>query len=165
MVFPERFSKLIIMNTILATGSFEISQGFIAFRDWVNQTPDMNVGRLMKRGTPILTNREIAAYDAPFPDVNYKAGVRMFPNLVPTEFNAPGADISRKAREWFKSNWKGQVFMAVGKNDPVLGPSMMDILRSFIPRCSEPLIIEEAGHFLQEWGEIVAKKALEYFKI
>ena len=46
---------------------------------------------------------------------------------------------------------------------PVLGPSVMCKLRKMIPRCSEPLKIKEAGHFVQEWGDIVAKRALEYF--
>ena len=165
MVFPESFDKLILMNTALGTGDFEISQGFKAFRKWVNDTPDMDVGRLMMRSTPDLIKEEVKAYDAPFPEKKYKAGVRMFPNLVPTEYNAPGADISRKAREWFQTDWKGDAFMAVGMQDPVLGLPMMKILRSFIPRCSEPLMIKEAGHFVQEWGYIVVEKALKYFNL
>jgi len=55
--------------------------------------------------------------------------------------------------------------MAVGMADPVLGPPMMQILRDMIPRCPEPLEIQEASHFVQEWGDIVAKKALEAFKL
>jgi len=49
--------------------------------------------------------------------------------------------------------------------DPILGPSVMRKLRKIIPRCPEPLKIKEAGHFVQEWGEIVAKKALEAFDL
>jgi hypothetical protein len=42
---------------------------------------------------------------------------------------------------------------------------MMEILRGMIPRCPKPMEIEDAGHFVQEWGEIIAKKALEAFKL
>jgi pimeloyl-ACP methyl ester carboxylesterase len=165
MEMSERFSKLILMNTALGTGEGVPSPGFKAFRDWVNKTPDMDVGRLMLRGTSILTPDEMAAYDAPFPDITYKAGVRRFPNLLPTEYDAPGAEVSRKARDWFQNEWSGESFMAIGMQDPVLGPSVMQKLRMMIPRCPEPLLIEEAGHFVQEWGEIVAAEALKAFNL
>ena len=160
---PTRFSKLIVMNTALGTGEGVPSPGFKAFRDWVNKTPDMDVGRLMLRGTPILTPEEVEAYNAPFLNIKYKAGIRRFPDLVPTTHEAPGAEISRKARDWFQNEWSGDSFMAIGMQDPILGPSVMRKLRKMIPRCPEPLKIKEAGHFVQEWGEIVAKKALEIF--
>jgi len=162
---PTRFSKLILMNTALGTGEGVPSPGFKAFRDWVNKTPDMDVGRLMLRGTPILTSEEVEAYNAPFPDIRYKAGIRRFPDLVPTTHDAPGAEISRKARDWFQNEWSGESFMAIGMQDPILGPSVMRKLRKIIPRCPEPLKIKEAGHFVQEWGDIVAKKALEAFNL
>ena len=165
MEFPTAFSKLLLMNTALGTGEGVPSPGFKGFRDWVNKTPDMDVGRLMLRGTPILTPEELRAYDAPFPDITYKAGVRRFPSLVPTTYDAPGADISRNARDWFQNEWSGESFMAIGMQDPVLGPSVMRELRKIIPGCPEPLELNEAGHFVQEWGEIVAKKALESFNL
>ncbi len=163
--FPNRFKRLIIMNTILGTGDFEISQGFKAFRSFVNNTPDIDAGRLIRSVTRHLTPEEVAAYDAPFPDIKYKAGVRRFPNLVPTSHDALGAEISRKARDWFEKEWVGESFMAIGMADPVLGPPMMQILREMIPRCPEPLEIQDASHFVQEWGDIVAKKALEAFNL
>jgi pimeloyl-ACP methyl ester carboxylesterase len=55
--------------------------------------------------------------------------------------------------------------MAVGMADPVLGPPMMKILRKMIPGCPKPMKIKEAGHFVQEWGEQIARKALEAFNL
>ena len=162
---PNRFTHLILMNTTLGIGEGVPSPGFRAFRDFVKKTPDMDVGRLMLRGTPILTPEEIASYDAPFPDIKYKAGVRRFPQLVPTKYDAPGAEISRKAQDWFQKEWNGESFMAIGMQDPVLGPSVMRKLKKMIPRCPSPLRIKEAGHFVQEWGDLVAKKALEHFNL
>ncbi|MBY8986641.1 MAG: alpha/beta fold hydrolase [Candidatus Lokiarchaeota archaeon] len=165
MEFPNRFKRLILMNTILGTGDFEISQGFKAFRDFMSRTPDIDAGRLIRGNTPILTSEEVAAYNAPFIDIKYKAGIRRFPQLVPTSYDAPGAEISRKARDWFQNKWNGESFMAVGMADPVLGPPMMEILRGMIPRCPKPMEIKDAAHFVQEWGEEIAKKALEAFKL
>ncbi|MFW9823126.1 MAG: haloalkane dehalogenase, partial [Candidatus Thorarchaeota archaeon] len=141
------------------------SQGFKAFRDFMSRTPDADAGRLIKSVTPHLTPEEVAAYDAPFLDINYKAGVRRFPQLVPTKYDAPGAEISRKARDWFQNDWKGETFMAIGMADPVLGPPMMEILRGMIPRVPPPMEIKDASHFVQEWGEGIAKEALKAFKL
>ena len=163
--FPDKFKRFILMNTVLGTGDFEITPGFKAFREWVNKTPDIDAGRLIKRVSPNLTQEEAAAYNAPFPDIKYKAGIRRFPNLVPTHYDAPGADISRKARDWLQKEWTGDSFMAIGMQDPILGPSVMRMLRKWILGCPKPLRIKEASHFVQEWGEIVAKKALEAFNL
>ncbi|MFX1468796.1 MAG: haloalkane dehalogenase [Promethearchaeota archaeon] len=165
VVFPEIFKRLILMNTILGTGDYDLTPGFKNFRDWVNRTPDIDAGRLIKTVTPNLTQKEVDAYNAPFPDNSYKAGIRRFPNLVPTSYDAPGAEISRKSRTWFQKEWKGDSFMAIGMQDPVLGPPIMQILRKWIPGCPQPLEIKEAGHFVQEWGVIVAEKALKHFNL
>ena len=165
MEFPNNFKHLIIMNTILGTGDFEISQGFKAFRQFMSGTLDLEAGRLIQSVTQHLTPEEVAAYDAPFLDVKYKAGIRRFPQLVPTSYDAPGAEISRKARDWFQKDWTGESFMAVGMADPVMGLPMMEILREMIPRCPEPIELKDASHFVQEWGDIVAKEALKAFNL
>jgi haloalkane dehalogenase len=161
MDMPERFSRLLVMNTTLGTGDVALSEGFIAWRDWVNKNPDMAVGKLMKRSCPHLSEEECLAYEAPFPDASYKGGVRRFPNLVPDRADAPGAAVSRRARDWLRREWNGTTFMAVGAQDPVLGPAVMRALQQEIRGCPEPYEIADGGHFLQEWGDEVARKALE----
>jgi pimeloyl-ACP methyl ester carboxylesterase len=161
MEMPDRFSKLLIMNTTLGTGDVRLSEGFLSWRDWVNKNPDMPVGALMKRACPDLSAAECAAYEAPFPDINYKAGVRRFPNLIPDSPDAPGAALSQQARKWLQTKWAGDSFMAIGMQDPVLGPPVMRALQKIISGCPEPFELDEAGHFVQEWGGEVARKALE----
>jgi len=163
MEMPQRFSRMLVMNTALATGEAQLSDGFLSWRQFVKNNPDMNVFKLMKRACPHLTDEECSAYNAPFPDVRYKAGVRRFPAMVSDHPDAPGAVLSRQARDWLKSEWSGESFMAVGMQDPVLGPPVMKALRKIIKGCPEPYEIAEAGHFVQEWGEAVAQKALEAF--
>lgn len=160
---PERFKRLIVMNTSFPTGETSLGAGFEAWKAFNRSQPDMDIAMLFARGTPILTPAEAAAYGAPYPDVRYKAGVRMFPELVPTGLDSPGADIGRAARDWFRDQWSGPSFMAVGAADPVITPRAMEDLRANIKGCPPPLVIEEAGHFVQEWGELVANTALTHF--
>jgi len=156
----DRFEALLVMNTALATGDRPLTKGFIDWRAWNNANPDMPVGKLMSRACPQLTPAEAAAYDAPFPDATYKAGVRRFPNLVPDNPDAGGAAISRKASEWWRAEWGGKTAMVIGMTDPVLGPVVMEDLRQTIRNCPEPIKLAAAGHFVQEWGEEVLKCAL-----
>lgn len=159
---PERFERLIVMNTTIATGESP-SPGFDAWKAFSASQPDMDVAALMKRGTPILTDAEAAAYGAPFPDVTYKAGVRRFPEMVMVSPSMEGVKTARRAAEWWSREWHGDTFMAIGGADPVLGPPVMEKLRKLIKDCPEPMVIEEAGHFVQEWGAPVAKAALKAF--
>jgi haloalkane dehalogenase/tRNA(adenine34) deaminase len=125
----------------------------------------MEVGKLLGRGCPHLNENERAAYDAPFPDARYKAAVRRFPQLVPDRPDAPGADISRAARDWWARQWSGASFMAIGMKDPVLGPAVMRELHATIRGCPQPLEIEDAGHFVPEWGGRIATAALARFSV
>ena len=43
------------------------------------------------------------------------------------------------------------------------GFPVMAMMRGLINGCPEPLLIEEAGHFVQEWGDVVAPAALKSF--
>ncbi|MGH1360411.1 MAG: haloalkane dehalogenase [Burkholderiaceae bacterium] len=159
---PERFTRLIIMNTALATGTAP-SKGFLAWQAYANANPDLDVGALMKRSTPGMSDAEAAAYAAPFPSAAFKAGVRRFPQMVMTNPEMEGVETSRQALEFWQKQWAGQTFMAVGKQDPVLGVEVMQGMASMIKGCPAPFIIEPAGHFVQEWGDIVATEALKSF--
>jgi haloalkane dehalogenase len=160
---PERFKRLIVMNTSFPTGEQSLGAGFEAWKMFNRSQPDLDVAMLFKRGTPVLSEQEAAAYGAPFPSVEYKAGVRSFPELVPTSTDSPGSEHGRAGRDWFRDHWVGESFMAIGAADPVITPTTMQKLRADIRGCPEPMLIEEAGHFVQEWGEEVAKAALEAF--
>jgi haloalkane dehalogenase len=164
MDMPGRFVRLLAMNTALATGDIPLGAGFLAWRAFAAANPDLDVAKLMSRACEILSPEECAAYAAPFPDVRYKAGVQRFPKIVPDNPDAEGAELSRRARQWWKAKWDGQSFMAVGMKDPVLGPPAMKYLREQIRNCPPPMEVTEAGHFVQEWGEEVARKALEAFR-
>jgi len=46
----------------------------------------------------------------------------------------------------------------------VLGVDVMQHLHQNIRNCPEPLMIKEAGHFVQEHGQAIAEAAVRYFK-
>lgn len=160
---PDRFTRLLVMNTTLGTGDVPLSPGFLAWRAWAADHPDMEVGKLLGRTCPMLSPAERAAYDAPFPDARHKAGVRRFPQLVPAHPDDPGAETSRRARDWLSQSWTGQAFVAIGMKDPVLGGEVMSTLCRSIRNSMSPMQVPDAGHFVPEWGARIAANALASF--
>jgi pimeloyl-ACP methyl ester carboxylesterase len=162
MEYPDRIDRLIVMNTGLGIGRSP-GPGFDAWKAFVAGKPDFEIGELMRRSVAGLTPAEAAAYDAPFPDRRYRAGVRRFPAIVPVAPEMEGAAISLQAAQFFRERWSGPSFMAIGLQDPVLGPPVMHALAKTIRGCPPPLELPEAGHFVQEHGAQVAEAALAAF--
>jgi len=160
--FAARLTNLIIMNTGLGVG-IKPSEGFMQWKNYALNTPDLPIGDLIAKGTPHLTPEEIAAYDAPFPSPEYKAGAQVFPALVPISPEMEGVETSKKAAQYWSTQFNGKSFMAIGAADPVLGVEPMQKMRALINGCPDPMIIENGGHFVQEWGEEIAKAALKSF--
>ncbi|MFI5446027.1 tRNA adenosine(34) deaminase TadA [Polaromonas sp. UC242_47] len=163
MAAPERYKGLLVMNTMLATGEQPLSPGFLAWREMCAKNPEFDVARLFARGNPQMSAEECAAYMAPFPDKGHRAALRAFPPLVPEFEDSPGAETSRQARDFWRDDWAGQTLMAVGAQDPVLGLPVMRQLQQVIKGCPEPLVLEQAGHFVQEHGELIARQAVGFF--
>lgn len=68
-------------------------------------TEDMPAGQLLSQSEFYLTAAEAAAYDAPFEDARFKAGVRMFPKLVMTEPGMGGVTESRQAAKFWRDDF------------------------------------------------------------
>lgn len=164
MAAPERYCGLLVMNTALGTGDVPLSAGFVAWREMCAKNPDFDVARLFARGNPHMSAAECAAYNAPFPDRGHRAALRAFPPMVPEFPDSDGAGVSREARAFWRDHWAGQTLMAVGMQDPVLGPPVMTALQQTIRNCPPPMMLDQAGHFVQEHGEAVAQAAVGYFR-
>jgi len=164
MDYSDRITRMIVANTFLPVGT-GATDGFNAWRDYAANNPEFNVGGLMGRATSVLNEAEIAAYNAPFPDPSYMGGARRFPQLVMTEPGMEGIETSKRAVEFFKNDWAGECFLAVGMQDPVLGKDTMQAMGRIIKGSSDLFEIAEAGHFVQEWGEVLTPAALAYFKL
>ena len=165
MAAPGRYRGLLVMNTTLATGDLPLSSGFLAWREMCAKNPGFDVARLLARGNPQLSASECAAYSAPFPDGGHRAALRAFPAMVPERRDDDGAAISRDARDFWRHRWQGQTLMAIGTRDPVLGEPVMRQLALSIRGCPEPILLPDAGHFVQEQGERLAQQACRHFSI
>lgn len=163
MEAPERYHGLLVMNTLLATGEAPLSQGFLAWRSMCAQNPAFDVARLFSRGNPQMSADECEAYNAPFPDKGHRAALRAFPAMVPECLDDDGAATSRQAQTFWSSQWAGQSLMAIGQQDPVLGEPVMRALHRSIRHCPEPMLLPQAGHFVQEHGEAIAQAAVRRF--
>ena len=158
--FRAHLDRLLVMNTVLPVGQ-PLGPHFYEWRALVRKTPDLPVGQTIRAITPPLTDQELAAYDAPFPDARFKAGVRTFPELAMVEPGMAGVAEAQAALRFWGAEWAGPTFMAIGGQDA--DRATMDTLRRQIRGCPEPLVVPEADHFIQEWGEPVARAALRAF--
>ena len=160
MAAPGRYQGLLAMNTYLATAEEPLPEGFVQWRAMCRARPDFAISRLFARGNPQMSPAECAAYDAPFPSPAYRAATRAFPEMVPEHPGADGAAVSRRAAEFWRHDWEGRSMMALGALDPVFTPASMERLRQGIRSCPPPMVVEGAGHFVQEHGAAIAQQAL-----
>lgn len=163
---PEKISHLVILNTGLPTGEIKQTEGFMNWRNYVARTPDLPIGDLIKRSGAkgnTLSDEIIEAYNAPFPGLEYKVGAQIWPLLVPMNYEDPGADQMRKARDVL-SDWHKPTLIAFSDSDPVTKGGDK-YFRKIIPTAAdEPqIVIENAGHFLQEEkGPEIAQHILDF---
>jgi haloalkane dehalogenase len=158
----DRVDRLVIMNTGLFTG--RVSKGFLRWRAFAEQSPDLPVGFVLQGGTATeLPSEVVAAYEAPFPDAASKAGAATFPLLVPTDGDAPGAAEMTAVMEQL-SRWEKPALIAFSDSDPVFpSPRAGDVFVDLIPGAGGQIVIEGAAHFLQEdRGEVIAAAVLEW---
>jgi tRNA(adenine34) deaminase len=162
---PQRYQGLLVMNTLLACGDAPLTDGFKAWREMCAKKPDFDIAKLFARGNPQMTPEECAAYMAPFPDAGHRAATRAFPQMVPEFESSEGAAMSRQAREFWRNDWQGKSLMAIGLQDPVLGEATMRQLRDNIASCPEPMMLPQAGHFVQEQGSEIAQEAVKRLSV
>ncbi len=158
----DRVAALVVMNTGLFTG--RVSEGFLQWRDFAERNPDLPVGFVVQSATATdLAEDVVAAYDAPFPTAESKAGAAQFPLLVPTEEGAPGAREMVEVIEALRA-WDKPALVAFSDSDPVFPyPRAGEEFLSMIPTAGDQVCIEGASHFLQEdRGEEIARVILQW---
>ena len=156
----DRVARLAILNTGLFTG--RVSKGFLAWRDFAERNPDLPIGFVVDGATATeLDERVKAAYEAPFPTPESKAGAAQFPLLVPIEDGQPGAAEMRAVTDEL-SRWEKPALVAFSDGDPVFPyPKAGQAFVDLIPGAGEQVRIEGAAHFLQEdRGEAIADAIL-----
>jgi haloalkane dehalogenase len=158
----DRVARLVILNTGLFTG--RVSKGFMAWRDFAERNPDLPVGFVLQGATTTeLPPAVVAAYEAPFPNGESKAGAAQFPLIVPTSDDAAGAAEMRAVADEL-SRWTKPALIAFSDSDPVFPyPRAGERFCELIPGAGEQVRIEGAAHFLQEdRGEEIARRIVEF---
>jgi haloalkane dehalogenase len=155
-----RVGRLAILNTGLFTG--RVSKGFLAWRDFAERTPDLPIGMIIDGATGFDLDPDVrAAYEAPFPTVESKAGAAQFPLLVPTSDDQPDAAEMRAVSDEL-SRWEKPALVMFSDSDPVFPyPRAGQVFCDLIPGAGEQVRVEGAAHFLQEdCGELIGERVL-----
>lgn len=155
-------SALAILNTGLFSG--RVSKGFMAWREFAERTPDLPIGFIIQGATSTeLPDEVVAAYEAPFPSVEYKTGAQRFPMLVPIAEDQVGAAEMRAVRDAL-AVWQKPVLVAFSDGDPVFPhPRSGEAFTDLIATAGTQVTIEGASHFLQEdRGEQIAAQILAF---
>jgi haloalkane dehalogenase len=148
---PERFAGVVASNTFLPTGEHPLGEAFERWRAFSQSAPEFHIGQIVDAGTNrALSDAEIAAYDAPFPDDRYKAAARQFPTLVPASPQDPASAANRAAWAVLDA-WDKPFVCAFGALDPITRGADR-VLRERIPGAAgQPHVtLPEAAHFSQE---------------
>jgi haloalkane dehalogenase len=159
----ERVSRLVLMDTGIWTGRQRMSNAWLAFRDFVERTEDLPISMLVRRACKTDPGDEVAAaYDAPFPDPDSKAGPRAFPALIPLEPDAPGARTGREVLEALGTDGRPKLVLW-GDSDPILPIDRVGERVAERIGAPPPEPVSGASHFLQEdAGERIGRRIAEW---
>jgi haloalkane dehalogenase len=148
---PDRVARFIAMDTGLFTGRQHMSEGWHAFRDFVERTEDLPIDLLIQNACATdVPNEVIAGYTAPFPTPESKAGARAFPLMLPLTPEDPGADAGQQVAEALRADERPALLMWAD-SDPALplDPVGRNV-QTLFPTAESLTVIHDAGHFLQE---------------
>jgi len=153
----EKIKSIVILNTYLPKGD-KLPFTFKLWQLYSKHHPSLPISKILQKYTySNLSKETLEAYDAPFKNKLFKTGPKAFPQLVPSN----KADISikyfLKARDVL-SKWTKPALVMFSDSDPIFSGKEQFFL-DHIPYCkNQPqIIIEDAGHFLQEdKGEQIA---------
>jgi haloalkane dehalogenase len=148
---PERFAGVIAMNTTLPTGDHPSAPALLEWQQVAEHGAEFPAGRYINEVcVRPLRSDVIAAYDAPFPEETYKAGVRRLPSLVPTTPGDPASSANRRA--WTSLATFTRPFLTVfGRHDPYTEGGQRAFQRRVPGAVGQPHItLSDAGHFVPE---------------
>jgi haloalkane dehalogenase len=156
----ERFAGLVVMNTGLFVGADWPTPGFLRWRAFAERTGlDLPVGRVMQASVVRpLDEATLAAYEAPWPVRESRAGVAAFPLLVPISAEHPAAGALRRVADEL-TTWRVPALVAWSDQDPVFTPEHGQAMAEALPGAGGVWVVEGAGHMLQEdRGEAIAER-------
>jgi haloalkane dehalogenase len=177
---PDRFARVVATNTILHTCDPELAgkltwahhgvgddrvmlqEALIDYVLYYQRAPDIIPSMFLNAVSGPLPADVLAAYDAPFPDRSYTAGLRQLTALVPLTRNDPGAVIGRATMAALEQ-WRRPFLTAYSDGDPATR-GWEAVFQERIPGAKGQghTTIAGAGHFVQEQqgeqlGRVIAR--------
>jgi len=147
---PERFRRLVIMNTALFTGQGRVTPAFEAWRSFVEKTPDLPIEVVMRNASGSDWGAEVlAGYAAPFPTMDSKVGAWRMPLIVPLTADDPGAAEMLAVSDAL-AGWSNPVLVLFSDQDPIFSTRVGERFAAAVPGAGPLETIQGAGHFLQE---------------
>lgn len=161
----DRVARVVVANGSLPTALHPTPAAFHAWRAFARYTPVLRAGHLVAAGTVRRVPPKVrAGYDAPFPDKTYQAGVRAFPQLVPTSPSDPAVPANRAAWQAL-GRWEKPFLALFGERDPLLGRADGPLIRHIPGAAGQPHARIRAGHFIQEdSGPELAERVVSWQK-
>lgn len=160
---PELFKGLVLSNTGMPIGK-GTTDAFEAWKKFSQTVEHFNSGRIIVGGTTKeLSDDEVAAYNAPFPDDSYLACARQFPTLVPMNPTDPSVKENIEAWEVLKKFEKPTLTLFGSEDKVFMGGEK--IIQKLIPGANgmDHKMID-AGHFSQEdQPELLANAILNLY--
>jgi haloalkane dehalogenase len=145
----DRVARIVVLDTGLFTGHQQMTDAWLAFRNFVDRTEDLPVGMLVRGACKHDPGDEvISAYEAPYPNAAAKAGARAFPLMLPTAPDMPGAEAGQRVLDALRTDERPKLVLWAD-SDPVLP---LEVGRRFAAAIGTDVahVIAEASHFLQE---------------
>lgn len=163
---PQRYARVAIGNGGLPTGDRPPNEAFQSWQQFSRESPMFPIGMIVSNGCATALGEDvIAAYDAPFPDDEYKAGARRFPSLVPTSPDDPAHDANVSAWEVLRG-FERPFLCTFSDGDPITRGGERQFI-GHVPGTAGQAhtAIEGAGHFLQEdKGEELASVLVDFIR-
>ena len=145
----DRFAAMVVMDTGLFTGEQPMSEAWQTFRAFVERTEDLPISMLVRNAVARgMTDEVAAAYDAPFPAPEAKAGARAFPLMLPTAPEMPGAAAGKRVLEALRTDKRPKLHLWAD-SDPIIPFKVGEKFAAAI-NAEPPRKVANASHFLQE---------------
>ena len=161
---PDRFGRVAIGNTALPVGK-SLGPGFDMWLAASQNMAFMDCGALLQRATTAreLTDGEMDAYRAPFPDEAHMAGAREFPTLVCITPDHGG--VAENTAAWAVWEQWAKPFVTLWcPGDPVLGQLHHEFIERIPGAQGQPhQEFSPGGHFVQDdHGEDIAAALIDW---
>lgn len=145
---PDRFSGVVLSNGGLPTGQ-PAPRPFAIWRAFAKYSPIFPIAKIVQLGTKRqLSEAELAAYNAPFPNRVSKAAARVFPSFVPLGENI---EVPAQEKAWkVLEQWNKPFLCCFADGDPITRGGEQQFIERVPGAKGQAHIKLKGGHFIQE---------------